>query len=100
MPVVAAPRARAATTPLAEHRDELARRFALSPQEREVLGYVLAGNTTAQMADALFISPSTVRVHLSAVYKKAGVHSREELTSLAQLEDCPSVTPPLFGASA
>lgn len=72
-----------------DHRKEEIGRFVsgigLSPQEKLVFEELAKGQATAQIADALFISPSTVRVHLSAIYRKAGVHSREELLAASGL---------------
>lgn len=63
----------------AQLAEEYAGSIGLSPQEQLVLVELLEGHTTAQAADNLFISQSTVRVHQSSIYKKAGVHSRDEL---------------------
>ncbi len=51
----------------------------LTPQELQV-GLVLAGgHTTREAAAKLFLSPKTVEYHLRNVYRKLGIHSREEL---------------------
>jgi DNA-binding CsgD family transcriptional regulator len=52
----------------------------LTPQELQI-GMLLAGdNTTREAAAKLFLSPKTVEYHLRNVYRKLGIHSREELT--------------------
>ena len=51
----------------------------LSAQESAVLRYALEGASTAHIAEELFIAPGTVRVHMSNIYRKVGVHTREEL---------------------
>lgn len=48
----------------------------LTPREREILALVERGNTNAQIADALWISPGTVKKHLDNVYAKLGVGTR------------------------
>lgn len=58
----------------------------LSPRERMILGCVMEGLNTAIIGERLFISPSTVRYHLSEMYRKCGVHSREELRGLLDAE--------------
>lgn len=48
----------------------------LTPRELEVLGLLVQGLTNKELADALFISPNTVKRHLKAVYDKLDVHTR------------------------
>lgn len=48
----------------------------LTPREREVLELVAEGRTNAEIAELLWVSPSTVRKHLENVYAKLGVHTR------------------------
>lgn len=48
----------------------------LTDREREIVGLVAAGKTNAEIAEAIWISPGTVRKHLENVYEKLGVHSR------------------------
>ena len=60
----------------------LAQERGLNPRESEVLGLLLAGRTNAQVASELFISESTVKKHVNALYHKLGVSSRLSLTAL------------------
>ena len=55
----------------------------LSRAEREVADLVCAGLTNPQVATRLFMSRSTVKTHLSSIYRKLGVANRTELASLA-----------------
>lgn len=48
----------------------------LTPREREVVVLVAAGNTNAEIARQLWISPGTVRRHLENVFAKLDVHTR------------------------
>ncbi len=50
----------------------------LSSREREVLGYLQTGLSTAEIADALFISLNTLKTHQRSIYRKLGVASRRE----------------------
>lgn len=59
--------------------EALADEGALTPREREILGYLGRGHGIAFIADTLVISESTVRTHVKAIYRKLGVGSREEL---------------------
>jgi DNA-binding NarL/FixJ family response regulator len=53
-------------------------RLLLSPREREVLGLLCDGLSNRQIADALFLSVATVKVHLRHIYEKLGVSSRTQ----------------------
>jgi len=86
-------------TPLVEHaRAELraaggrARRRvptgvgALTPSELRVATLAAAGRTNRAIAQELYVTPKTVEVHLSAVYRKLGISSRTELESTGVAE--------------
>lgn len=60
---------------------------ALSHRERQILGLALAGLSNAEIADRLFLAPSTVKTHISAAYRRLGVHSRREATALVFASD-------------
>jgi two-component system response regulator DesR len=55
----------------------------LSEREIEILRLAKRGLPNPQIAQALHISPGTVRNHLSAIYRKLGVHSRPEALQIA-----------------
>lgn len=55
----------------------------LTPTEREVVALVEQGLTNAEIGERLFVSPKTVRNHLSHVFAKLGVSSRLELAKTA-----------------
>lgn len=50
----------------------------LTPREREVLELVAQGWTNEEIADALGVSPTTVRNYVASIYGKTGVRSRAE----------------------
>ena len=54
----------------------------LSPRQWEVLRRLLRGERVPGIASALFLSTSTVRNHLTAIFAKVGVHSQAELIAL------------------
>lgn len=49
----------------------------LSPREWEVMELLAQGRSTEEAANKLFVSPTTVRVHVSAVLRKLRVKDRE-----------------------
>lgn len=62
--------------------EELASKFGLSPREREVLSLFAVGRSAVFISEQLFVSETTVRTHVKHIYRKCGVHSRQELISL------------------
>ena len=54
----------------------------LTKRERQVARRYVQGESYKRIAEALFVSPSTVRSHLNNIYEKLGVHSKAELVSL------------------
>ena len=56
----------------------------LSEREVEILRLVKRGLPNPQIAQALHISPGTVRNHLSAAYRKLGVHNRHQALQVAE----------------
>ncbi|MDO8689032.1 MAG: response regulator transcription factor [Dehalococcoidia bacterium] len=55
----------------------------LSPREQEVLSLIAAGSTTAEIAQALTLSPHTVRRHRDHIMEKLDLHSKAELIRFA-----------------
>jgi DNA-binding CsgD family transcriptional regulator len=81
--------------PLAQHAEtELLatgarpRRIALSgvesltPSERRVARMAAEGLTNREIAEAVFVTPKTVEVHLSSVYRKLEISSRSQLPAM------------------
>jgi PAS domain S-box-containing protein len=56
----------------------------LSARQWEVLTYLVQGERVSTIAREMYVSPSTVRNHLAAIYQKVGVHSQEELVDLVR----------------
>jgi DNA-binding CsgD family transcriptional regulator len=51
----------------------------LTPSEKRVAELTASGMTNRNVAAALFISPKTVEVNLTRIYRKLDIHSRAEL---------------------
>ncbi len=56
----------------------------LSPREREVLGELARGATYADIGSTLFLSPNTVKTHVSSLYSKLGVSRRSDALAIAR----------------
>lgn len=70
-------------------RDDTARRregplAKLTDREWEVLRLMQQGMSTAEMANAMFVSAVTVRTHVSAILRKLHVTTREDAVRLSQ----------------
>lgn len=63
----------------------------LTTQERRVLSHVAAGQSNAEIAADLFVSPSTVRKHLENSFRKLGVTSRVAAVARLQGRDLPDL---------
>lgn len=59
--------------------EKATKQFKLSPRESEVLGILVKGRNAKHIAEKLYISESTVKTHISNIYRKLGVHSQQEL---------------------
>jgi DNA-binding NarL/FixJ family response regulator len=64
---------------LAEHLSD----EALTPREVEVLRHIAEGNRNKDIAERLFISEETVKVHVKHVMDKLGARDRTEAVSIA-----------------
>lgn len=53
---------------------------ALTKREKEILAFLAAGSTNMEVANKLYISPHTVKVHVQNIYKKIGVPNRVKAT--------------------
>lgn len=51
----------------------------LTPRERTIAGLVGEGATNREIAERLFLSPKTVEMHLSSIYRRLGIRSRAAL---------------------
>jgi DNA-binding CsgD family transcriptional regulator/tetratricopeptide (TPR) repeat protein len=88
---------RLGAAPLAALIADVARRAGIGPtstpaldgltaREREILAMVVAGASNRDIATALFISPKTVSVHVSALLRKFGVSGRGDLSAAVRGE--------------
>lgn len=62
------------------------RLYALTLREQEVLELMVQGIPVAGIAERACISYGTVKTHVNHIYRKLGVHSREEAMALLQRE--------------
>lgn len=61
----------------------------LSARELEIVRRLLDGDRVPRIAGSLYLAQSTVRNHLSSVFRKFGVNSQQELIALLRTQ--PSV---------
>jgi DNA-binding NarL/FixJ family response regulator len=60
--------------------------YLLTPREREVLGRMVAGQSTVQMSHEMKIEVSTLRTYVKNVLTKLGAHSRLQAVAVATRE--------------
>ena len=64
--------------------EALGERCGLTPREREVAAYVFRGYSAKRIAEIDCVSLNTVQTHTRNVYRKLGVHSRQDLIDLVE----------------
>jgi DNA-binding CsgD family transcriptional regulator len=64
-----------------------AQRYGLSVREADVLKLLLTGRSAPAIASGLNLSLSTVKTHISHIYKKVGVNSRDRLLEVLEGRD-------------
>ncbi|NJP96959.1 response regulator transcription factor [Nonomuraea sp. FMUSA5-5] len=67
--------------------DAQARLSGLTPREHEILKLVAAGHSNGDIARRLFISPHTVKTHVTHLINKLGLRDRTQLAILAYETD-------------
>jgi DNA-binding NarL/FixJ family response regulator len=55
----------------------------LSPREREVLALVAEGRSNKSIAEALFVSPNTVKTHVASLLNKLHADTRVQLAAIS-----------------
>lgn len=76
----------AAPERFAQRCEEVANAYGLSPKETQVMALAAHGRTNQRIQEALGISAGTVNTHLTRIYKKLGIHSRQEMLDLVEGE--------------
>ena len=64
----------------------LAQRFGLTKREAEVAALFLQGRSMSYIAEKTFVSENTIKTHVQHIYRKCGVHSKQELIDLVRGE--------------
>lgn len=74
---------------LTEACEQLAEDYGLTKREREVLTYLAQGYSLPFIRNELYIAQSTIDTHVGHIYKKMGIHSREELITMVRHRSSP-----------
>ncbi|MBR5129550.1 MAG: helix-turn-helix transcriptional regulator [Firmicutes bacterium] len=62
-------------------------RYGLSGREKEIARFLYEGKNNNEIADSLFVSTNTVKVHASNLYKKLGVSNRVQAIKVIRGEE-------------
>ncbi len=60
----------------------------LSPREQEVLAMVAEGHSNKAIAEALYVSPNTIKTHVASLLNKLQAGSRVQLAAIAARQWC------------
>ena len=61
---------------------DLFQQYEITDREQEIIALVCEGKTNKEIAEVLFLSPLTVRDHLSNIYRKTNVSNRMKLANI------------------
>jgi DNA-binding CsgD family transcriptional regulator len=64
---------------LQQQCENIAKRYALSNREEEILNFLIRGRNIKSIATEMSLSMNTIKTHVSHIYGKLNAHSREEL---------------------
>lgn len=62
----------------------LAEKWGLTKRESEIVALMVKGRDKQAIAEKLYISDGTVKVHTRNIYQKMGIHSKQELIDLVE----------------
>jgi DNA-binding CsgD family transcriptional regulator len=62
--------------------EELVERYSITKREREIIEFICRGKTNKEIGEELFITPLTVRDHISKIFTKTKVKSRLQLANM------------------
>ena len=62
----------------------MAGHYGLSARELEVLVLMAKGRSAVRVADDLGVTLATINSHVNHIYRKLGVHSRQELIDVIE----------------
>ncbi|HTW09733.1 MAG TPA: response regulator transcription factor, partial [Acidimicrobiales bacterium] len=63
---------------LSESASSGADKAVLTPKEREILAQLAEGASNKRIAEALYVTPATVKTHLAHIYAKLGARGRHQ----------------------
>lgn len=64
----------------------IASRHGLTPREAEVMELISRGHSLDRVAESLVVSTSTVQTHVKNLYRKTGLHSKQEVIDAVDAE--------------
>ncbi len=77
---------------MSETCSSIAMQFSLSKREGDVLLLLAQKKTAQQISEELVVSLATAKTHIHNIYKKIGIHSKQELYAFVGLDDNSSIS--------
>lgn len=74
-----------------ERLEKIVMEYGLSEREKEIARLMYKGKNNKEMAELLYLSPNTVKVHASNLYRKLGVVNRVQAAAVLRGEKTESV---------
>lgn len=72
---------------LEEKLETVKTKYNLTEREKELTALIYEGRSNAEIAEALFISESTVKTHIYNIFKKMGIKNRMSVMKIVRDED-------------
>lgn len=63
--------------------DGIATAYGLTPRETDVLKLLSLGHSQQRIADTLCVAPTTIQSHVKSIYRKTGLHNKQQVIDLA-----------------
>ena len=66
-------------------------KYGLSQREKEIAELIFYGKNNKEIAGLLYLSPNTIKVHASNLYRKLGVVNRVQAAAVVRGEEVPNL---------
>jgi DNA-binding CsgD family transcriptional regulator len=64
--------------------ESITAKYGLTKRESEIASFLVKGYSFPQIANTLYLSINTVRTHVKSLYRKTGIHKKQQLIALIE----------------